>query len=146
MKAGEIVGKLWRWAAVGVSAIALAAGAVVAAMPAGTHAKPATQVAQSQLHIVTAACTTKRNYLGGHATFTYCTGNIARTGCSVGNNGALSGPTYAANGCSTQLFLWLTHTTSGTPDLCVNPETSTNTLKKYYEEYKVAGGSGHCGT
>ena len=138
--------KLWRWAVVGVAAAALAAGLAVAAMPAGAPARTATQVTHSQGHIVTAACTTKRNYKGGTATFTYCGGSTTRVGCATGNNGSLTGPLYAANGCQGQLYLYLTHSTSGTPALCVNPGTSTNTLKKYYEEFKVGGDTHNCGS
>lgn len=143
---GGAVRKLWRQAAFGVVAATLTAGLVIAATQADASAKPAAQVTQSQQRIVPAACTTARNYKGGSVTLTYCDDSTTRSGCFTGNNGSLHGPLYAANGCQTQLWLWLTRTTSGTPDLCVNPERSTNSLKKYYEEFKVSNATGSCGT
>jgi hypothetical protein len=140
------VRKLWRWISVGVGATTLAAGLTVAATPSGAATQPAIQITQSQRGITPDSCTGDRNYKGGSVTFTPCSGSIQRSGCSTGNNGAISGPLYAANGCSTQLWLWLTHTTSGTPALCVNKEFSTDTLKKYYEEFKVSTHTGKCGT
>jgi hypothetical protein len=134
------VRKLWRRAAVGVSAIALAAGAVVAAMAAGAPAKPAAQVAQSQVHVVTAACTTARNYKAGYATFTYCDDQIYRVACHSGSHGDLFGPLYAANGCSTQLRMG----TANMDKLCVNPQSSTNVLKKDYDQYSITGDTGPC--
>jgi hypothetical protein len=145
-KAGEIVRNLWRWSVVGLAAAAMGAGLTLTAMPTGAHASQATRVTSSQDHIVTAACTTKRNYKGGTVTFTYCNGTTFRRGCTTGATGSLSGPLYAANGCQTQLYLYLTHSTSGTPALCVNPGTSTNTLKQYYVEYKIGSHTGRCGT
>jgi len=139
--------KLWRWAIIGAAAAALSGGLVVTAAQAGATARPTTQTTQAQHHaMLPATCTTARNYRSGYATFTYCDGHYSRYGCTAGNNAAIYGPLYAANGCSTQLFLWLTHTLSGTPDLCVNPQSSTNTLKRYYEEFKVTSRTGNCGT
>lgn len=136
--------KIWRWATISVAAAAAAAALAVAAMPTGAHANSTTQLTHSRGHIVTASCTTARNYSGGHVTFTYCDDAISRYGCFVGNNGAISGPLYAANGCSTQLYLYLGHTLTGTPALCVNPGSSTNTLKRYYEEFVVTSHTGRC--
>jgi hypothetical protein len=107
----------------------------------------------AQAHLVTqaaavvpaaAACTGNRNYLAGYATFTYCNGTKSREYCFVANNGAIFGPLYAANGCDTQLYLYLGHTTTGAPALCVNPRSSTGVLKRYYEEFVVTGHTGNC--
>jgi hypothetical protein len=91
-----------------------------------------------------AASCAANQYNGSKVTFTYCDGTRTKEGCSSGNNGAITGPTYAANGCSTQLFLYLGHTLTGTPALCVNPESSTGVLKKNYEEFKVTSRGGKC--
>jgi len=145
-----MIRNLWRLAIAGMGTAMLAAGLVVATTSAGATAEPTVQVAADQVTqvqqqpAVAVACTTARNYLSDHATFTYCGGSFHRTGCSAGNNGSLNGPLYAANGCTTQLYLWLTHTLSGTPDLCVNPQSSTNTLKRYYEEFEVTNHTGNC--
>lgn len=77
-------------------------------------------------------------------TFVPCTGTPITKNCSTGNNGAIYGPLYVANGCSFQVYLWLSHTITGTPDLCVNPGTSTNVLKRYYEEFRVSTHTGKC--
>jgi hypothetical protein len=82
----------------------------------------------------------------GLVTFTYCDGTRSKPGCFTGNNGAIFGPLYAANGCQGQLYLYLGHSHTGTPALCVNPESSTTVLKKYYEEFVVTGRTGRCGT
>jgi hypothetical protein len=146
LKTEAIVRKLWRWISVGVGATTLAAGLAVAATPSGAATHPAIHITRSQRGITPDSCTGRRNYLGAKVTFTSCSGGIQRSGCSTGNNGAISGPLYAANGCQTQLWLWLTHTTSGTPVLCVDKMSSTNSLKKYYEEFEVSTRTGKCGT
>jgi hypothetical protein len=143
-EAGEIMRKLWRWAAVGVGATALAAGLAVTAMPADAATTQATtQITQSQRLAAPAACANKA-YASGHVIFTYCDGTRTKTNCIVGNNGPLTGPEFAANGCDTQLYMYLGHTLTGVPALCVNPRTSTGVLKKYYEEFKVTSHQGAC--
>jgi hypothetical protein len=132
--------KLWRWTTVGVGAIALAAGLVVAAIPAGATTGPTIQVMQSQHYLAPASCTSNRNYKGGYATFTYCDDQFYRVDCSQGAKGDIHGPLYAANGCSTQLRMY----TSSMTVLCVNPQKSTDVLKKNYGEYAITGDTGPC--
>jgi hypothetical protein len=139
-KAGEIVRKLWRLAAVGVAAAALAAGLVVTAMPAGAPAHRTIQVTQSQGHIVTASCTTARNYRGGWFTVTYCNGQYYRYACNIGDSGDLFGPLYAANGCVTQVAM---HATDGYT-LCVSPQTSTDSLHRDYDSYHIRSSTSRC--
>lgn len=92
-----------------------------------------------------ASCKTNEFNIG-QVTFTYCTGIRSKLGCFTSNNGPIHGPLYAANGCQTQLYLYLGHTLTGVPALCVNPEQSTTVLKKYYEEFVVTSHQGRCGT
>jgi hypothetical protein len=141
------VRKSWRLAVAGMGATALAAGLVVAVMPAsatGAIRHPAIQIAHSQRHVTAASCTTTRNYKGGSLTFTYCFDEYNRFECTIGSSQDIFGPTYAANGCSTQVNLY-TSTTDKTP-LCLDPERSTNVLKKDYEISKVTSRSGNCGS
>jgi hypothetical protein len=131
--------KLWRWAAVGVGATAMAAGLTVTAMPTGASAKPATTVTQSQQHIVTASCTTARNYKGGYLTFTHCDDQYYRHRCTP-QTGEAFGPLYAANGCSTQVYLYV----NARDFICVNPQSSTGVLKRDYETYEITDNTGRC--
>jgi len=143
--------KLWRWAIAGVGTAALAAGLVVTAAPAGAAAKPTSQAAaiqttaiqttQAPRQATAAACTTARNYESGYATFTYCGGDFNREPCT-GTWVEIFGPKYAANGCSTRLYLW----TSSGDNLCVNPLSSTGVLKKDYTSAEITRIGSKCGT
>ncbi len=128
-------------AAVGATLLALG----IAGMPTAhaSAASPATQITQSQHH-ATISCTGDRHYKGGSVTFTYCNGSHPRSSCQIGKNGSLSGPLFVANGCSFQVYLWTHGPFSGTPQLCVNPQTSTGVIKQYYIEFEVTGHTGRC--
>jgi hypothetical protein len=119
----------------------LAAATVITA---GSVAGVGVGVANASAPTATPASCAGNQYNGGKVTFTYCDGTRSKPNCFNGNNGAITGPSYAANGCQTQLYLYLGHTHTGTPALCVNPESSTGVLKKYYEEFVITSRTGKC--
>ena len=124
------------------AAAVLSGGLAVTATPTGATTQPTVQVTQSQHEVITpASCTTARNYKGGYATFTYCNGQYNREPCS-GTWVTIFGPLYAANGCSTRLYMW----TSGGYNLCVNPQSSTNALKRDYTSAEITRITSNCGT
>jgi hypothetical protein len=135
--------KLWRWATVGMGTAVLVAGLAVTATSAGATTHIRVQVTQSQRHLLTpASCTSARNYKGGYVTVTYCDGAYNRYACSGSNSENIYGPLYAANGCSTQVNLYLS-TTDKTP-LCINPNSSTNVLKQDYKLFVITHRTGNC--
>ena len=136
--------KLWRFASVIIGATTLAAGLAFTASQAGATTQSTARITQSQHQLAPAACTTNRHYKKGVLTFTPCTGSPTTRNCSIGEYGEIFGPLYAANGCPTQVYLWLGHTITGTPDLCVSPQTSTNVLARYYGEFQVTSRTGKC--
>ncbi len=128
-----------RWVSIGAGAATLAAGLVVTATSADATSQPTIQIAQSQHHADAASCTGDRHYKGGYLTFTHCDNQHYRHTCHP-QTGEAFGPLYAANGCSTQVYLYV----SANDFICVNPQSSTGVLKKDYETYEITDNPGRC--
>lgn len=122
-------------------------GLAAAAYPAGATAAPLTHAnTVTTVRGPNVTCTGNRNYHSGSVYFTYCGGSTSHTnGCRV-QAGYLAGPLYAANGCPTQLWLYLADSPGGEIDLCVNPYSSTGALHRDYNSYQVSNKTGRCGT
>lgn len=130
-----------------IALMGLSGAGMMAAAPAGASIPATTHAARSAHVAAPRACTTNRNYKPGRVTFTACDGKTQRFKCSPGNNSSLvRTPLFAANGCEFQLGLWIKKgSTSGTPNLCVNPRSSTDVLKKSYKQFKVINDKNKCG-
>lgn len=124
----------------------LSGAGMIAAAPAGAAVPTAAHAARSA-PAAAPRCTSNRNYKAGRVTFTACNGKTQRFKCSPGNNSSLvRTPLFAANGCEFQVGLWIKKgSTSGTPNLCVNPRSSTDVLKKNYKQFKVLNNKHKCG-
>ena len=129
--------KLWRSAILAGGAAVLAAGLAVTAAPAGATMRPAAQVMQPQRLVASVSCKTDRHFKEDWITFTHCDGEYERIPCAPTPSGNPFGPLYVANGCPAQLWLWLGKSPTGSPDLCVNPESSTGALHRDYNYYAL---------
>jgi hypothetical protein len=75
-------------------------------------------------------------------TLTFVSPNSSHS-CSPGNQGQISAPQSAINGCDTRVFVFSTDHESGS-SLCISPNTSTGTFHTRWLSFKVTSNTSRC--
>lgn len=74
-----------------------------------------------------------------HRFVTYRKGCVKIKGhlCTPGNQGNLTPPLYASNGCAYRVWLYPEKGEKGQPTLCVSPHTATGKFKRFWLSFRV---------